>query len=132
MLHTLEPGTVRPNFKPETNIIARMADACRDMGPNFATRDRLRDEYGFSDLEIDLYGVGARTRANADFVRQAHEAAQDDLAREDVEGTRRTLLVSIPVADICQAWQGLRSGAGCSTLEATARIVESFDTEAHA
>jgi hypothetical protein len=46
------------------------------------------------------------------------------LAREDVEGGERNILVSIPVMDICQVWQALRGES--APVEATLRLKHAF------
>lgn len=129
---------VTPNFKPETSKVEAIARAMISLNATGgATRDRLIEEHGFSGLDLDMYGPAARRRANEMFVRKdgvadpyarAIAAATDDLAREDVEGTRRTLLVRVPAADLCQLWAGLRS-EGCSPREATLRVSAAFLAE---
>lgn len=126
---------VTPNFKPDRKIIERMARAMLETNAYGGAFREALIERGFTALDLDMYGAQARQRANEIFIRKDHvenpydqaiAAAQDDLAREEVEGTRRTLLVKVPTADLCQLWQGLRIGAGCSPVEATLRVTAAF------
>lgn len=145
MLRTTPAGRVTPNFRPQRSVVDRMAD---DMIETNAYGGAFREAMmakGWSALDLDVYGARARRRANERFNRKddadidearaaeaepyqrAVDGAQDDLAREAVEGTNRTLLVAVPVSDLCQLWQGLRDGAACSTVEATLRLEQVFE-----
>lgn len=110
------------------SIARRIADVMVDRASRGCTLADLLDE-GFSQDDITRYGTEAETLARKAFVRQAHADATDQLAREDIEGAARNILVSIPASDLCQIWQGLRDGNACTPIEATLRLSQAFAEE---
>jgi hypothetical protein len=119
-------------FSESRSVADRIADVMVDRATRGCTLNDLLDE-GFTQDEITAHGAEAEAHARKRFMRQscddATEAATDDLAREEVEHTRRTILVSIPAAELCQIWQGLRAGSSCSPIEATLRLTQAYGGE---
>lgn len=105
------------------SIARRIADVMIDRATRGCTLADLLDE-GFTEEEINTHSAEAEKLARKDFVRQAYSDATDQLAREDVEGGERNILVAIPVADLCHLWQGLRTDS--STVEATLRLKQAY------
>lgn len=105
-------------------IARQIADVMIDRASRGCTLDDIRDETNLSLDEINAHLADAEKLARGEFVRQAHADATDELAREDVEGGERNILVSIPVMDICQVWQALRGES--APVEATLRLKHAF------
>lgn len=123
-------GPARPHPKPEKTVAERLADIIIDLAAHgVATRENIiaaAEEKGLTSVDFDLNNVEAFAIARKKTFRRIEDSAADDLARETVESTNRTLLVRVPVGDICQLWSELRN-AGATPVEATLRITASLE-----